>query len=161
MKTIYVDNLLAQTMSSASPQMAQTALGRAKTNLEAIAAECIAHVDDLLRQFHMHPSSDPDERLGQMRENYQLARRMIGVAHAAGLTALDMAAKSLCKTVDSLLAANDCNWEPVRLHLQTMQLLRHPDRVGDQQGTLIAALGDLRKRFEAAPEAESKPPPIA
>jgi hypothetical protein len=152
MKTIYVENLLRAAMDSALPQMAQTAIGRAETNLASIVSECLSYLDALFVQFPGEVSGDPALRLQQMREAYNTSRRMIGVAHASGFPDVDVAAKSLCDVADALLTIGSTNWDPIGLHIQTMRLLRNLELASEERSRLLAGLEDLKKRFYRAAE---------
>ncbi len=147
MKITYAKNRLGEALTSASPVLAQTAVAQAEKMLAAIESQCLAQLDVLLAEFPPDPAEDPETCARQIRAVYDTARRMIGVGTAASYPALDVAAKSLCEVADGLLARNLTDWAPVRVHVDTMRLLRQPNIPGAAVEQLLAGLESVRTRF--------------
>lgn len=157
MKITYAKNRLGEALVNATPVMAHTAIATAESMLAAIENECLAQLDTLLAEFISAPSSDPDMRAGQIRDAYDTSRRMIGVGTAARLPALDVAAKSLCDVADGLAVRSLADWAPVRVHIDTMRLLRQPNLPERAISQLLAGLESVRTRFTVGTAAEKRP----
>lgn len=148
MKITYTKNPLGAALAAAAPVMAKTSLDRAENALAAIEAECLAYLDTLLgrleqgaRQAESLPLKD------RITSAYDSARRMIGVATAAQIPAIDAAAKSLCEVADGMLTRNELDWKPIGVHLDTMRVLRHHNLPPEAVEQLLAGLQALRSRF--------------
>lgn len=157
MKITYAKNRLGEALVNATPVMAHTAIASAESMLAAIENECLAQLDTLLAEFISEPSSDPGMRAGQIHDAYDTARRMIGVGTAARLPALDAAAKSLCDVADGLAVRGQTDWAPVRVHVDTMRLLRQPNLPEPAINQLLAGLESVRSRFSVKPPTEKRP----
>jgi len=147
MKITYAKNRLGEALTNASPVLAQTAVAQAEKMLAAIESQCLEQLDVLLAEFPLDASADAEIRAQQIRAAYNTARRMIGVGTAASFPALDVAAKSLCEVADGLLVRSLTDWAPVRVHVDTMRLLRQPNMPEAATSQLLAGLDSVRSRF--------------
>lgn len=147
MKITYAKNRLRDAIDSAPPMMAATAVKQAEALLGEMEQECLARLDVLLAAFPQGLSGDEDARSAQMREVYDTSRRMIGVATVAGIPEMDIAARSLCEVADALLVRQKTDWEPLRVHISTMHLLRRSDIPDPAKGQLLVALESLRTKI--------------
>lgn len=150
MKITYTKNRLGDALSSAPPMMAAKAVKQAEALLGEMQQECVARLDVLLSDFPAGLSGDDDARRVQVREVYETSRRMIGVATVAGIPEMDIAARSLCEVADALLSRQKSDWEPLRVHISTMHLLRRADIPEAAKGQLLVALEGLRAKFAPA-----------
>jgi hypothetical protein len=150
MKITYAKNRLRDAIDSAPPMMAATAVKQAEALLSEMEQECLARLDVLLAAFPQGLSGDEDARSAQMREVYDTSRRMIGVATVAGIPEMDIAARSLCEVADALLVRQKTDWEPLRVHISTMHLLRRSDIPDPAKGQLLVALESLRTKIAPA-----------
>jgi hypothetical protein len=150
MKITYAKNRLRDAIDSAPPMMAATAVKQAEALLGEMEQECLARLDVLLAAFPQGLSGDEDARSAQMREVYDTSRRMIGVATVAGIPEMDIAARSLCEVTDALLVRQKTDWEPLRVHISTMHLLRRSDIPDPAKGQLLVALESLRTKIAPA-----------
>jgi hypothetical protein len=150
MKITYAKNRLRDAIDSAPPMMAATAVKQAEALLGEMEQECLARLDVLLAAFPQGLSGDEDARSAQMREVYDTSRRMIGVATVAGIPEMDIAARSLCEVADALLVRQKTDWEPLRVHISTMHLLRRSDIPDPAKGQLLVALESLRTKIAPA-----------
>lgn len=150
MKITYAKNRLRDAIDSAPPMMAATAVKQAEALLGEMEQECLARLDVLLAGFPQGLSGDEDARSAQMREVYDTSRRMIGVATVAGIPEMDIAARSLCEVADALLVRQKTDWEPLRVHISTMHLLRRSDIPDPAKGQLLVALESLRTKIAPA-----------
>ena len=150
MKITYAKNRLRDAIDSAPPMMAATAIKQAEALLGEMEQECLARLDVLLAAFPQGLSGDEDARSAQMREVYDTSRRMIGVATVAGIPEMDIAARSLCEVADALLVRQKTDWEPLRVHISTMHLLRRSDIPDPAKGQLLVALESLRTKIAPA-----------
>ncbi len=150
MKITYAKNRLRDAIDSAPPMMAATAVKQAEALLGEMEQECLARLDVLLAAFPQGLSGDEDARSAQMREVYDTSRRMIGVATVAGIPEMDIAARSLCEVADALLGRQKTDWEPLRVHISTMHLLRRSDIPDPAKGQLLVALESLRTKIAPA-----------
>jgi len=149
-KITYAKNRLRDAIDSAPPMMAATAVKQAEALLGEMEQECLARLDVLLAAFPQGLSGDEDARSAQMREVYDTSRRMIGVATVAGIPEMDIAARSLCEVADALLVRQKTDWEPLRVHISTMHLLRRSDIPDPAKGQLLVALESLRTKIAPA-----------
>ncbi|MEY4786031.1 MAG: hypothetical protein RIR41_3966 [Pseudomonadota bacterium] len=150
MKITYAKNRLRDAIDSAPPMMAATAIKQAEALLGEMEQECLARLDVLVAAFPHGLSGDEDARSAQMREVYDTSRRMIGVATVAGIPEMDIAARSLCEVADALLVRQKTDWEPLRVHISTMHLLRRSDIPDPAKGQLLVALESLRTKIAPA-----------
>ena len=150
MKITYAKNRLRDAIDSAPPMMAATAVKQAEALLGEMEQECLARLDVLLAAFPQGLSGDEGARSAQMREVYDTSRRMIGVATVAGIPEMDIAARSLCEVADALLVRQKTDWEPLRVHISTMHLLRRSDIPDPAKGQLLVALESLRTKIAPA-----------
>lgn len=155
MKITYAKNRLRDALDSAPPMMAATAVKQAEALLSELEQDCLARLDVLLSAFPSGLSGDEDARRVQMREVYENSRRMIGVATVAKIPEMDIAARSLCEVADALLVRRKADWEPLRVHISTMHLLRRADIPEPAKGQLLVALESLRVKI--APSAPTRP----
>lgn len=150
MKITYAKNRLRDALDSAPPMMAAKAVKQAEALLGEMQQECVARLDVLLAAFPAGLSGDDDARRVQVREVYETSRRMIGVATVAGIPEMDIAAQSLCEVADALLVRQKSDWEPLRVHISTMHLLRRSDIPEAAKGQLLVALESLRAKIAPA-----------
>jgi hypothetical protein len=150
MKITYAKNQLRAALDNAPPMMASTAIKQAEALLGEMENDCLARLDVLLAAFPAGLSGDDDARSVQMREVYDTSRRMIGVATVAGIPEMDIAARSLCEVADALLVRQKSDWEPLRVHISTMHMLRRPDLPEAAKGELLVALESLRTKLSPA-----------
>jgi hypothetical protein len=159
MKITYVKNRLRDALDAAPPMMAATAVKQAEALLTEIEQECVTRLDGLLAAFPSGLSGDGEALAAQIRAVYETARRIIGVATVAKLPEIDVAARSLCDVADGLLVRDKHDWEPLRVHIATMHLLRRSDVPVPAKGQLLVALETVRGRFAASPPAAAGPTP--
>jgi hypothetical protein len=150
MKITYVKNRLRDALDKAPPMMAATAVKQAEQLLTEIEQECVTRLDNLLAAFPPSLSGDADAMAEQIRGVYETARRMIGVATVAKIPEIDVAARSLCDVADGLLTRKKHDWEPLRVHIATMHLLRRSDLPVPAKRQMLVALETVRGRFAAA-----------
>lgn len=147
MKITYAKNRLRDALDSAPPMMAATAVKQAEALLSEMEQDCLARLDVLLAAFPPGLTGDEDARRAQMRDVYESSRRMIGVATVAGIPEMDIAARSLCEVADAMLVRQKTDWEPLRVHISTMHLLRRADIPAPARGQLLVALESLRAKI--------------
>ena len=155
MKITYVKNRLQTALAEASPVMAQTSLDRAEALLAEMGDDCRQRLDELLAQFPAGLSGDVDAMRQQVRGVYETARRMVGVGTVAGLPEVDVVARSLCDAADGLLQRDKLEWEPIRVHISTMTLLRRTDLPAEAKQQLLTSLETLRGKYAAPAPAKS------
>ena len=158
MKITYAKNRLRDALDNAPPMMASMAVKQAEALLSEMENECLARLDVLLAAFPAGLSGDDDARRVQLREVYETSRRMIGVATVAGIPEMDIAAQSLCEVADALLVRQKSDWEPLRVHISTMHLLRRSDVSEAAKGQLLVALESLRAKIAPAASRQAATP---
>jgi hypothetical protein len=156
MKITYAKNSLRSALADASPVLAQTAVVQAEKMLAAIESQCLEQLDVLLAELTLVPGEDAATRGKQIRSAYDTARRMIGIGTAARFPAMDTAAKSLCEVADGLSVRNMTDWAPVRVHIDTMRLLRQPNMPQAATEQLLAGLEAVRGRFAVKAQADKR-----
>ncbi len=146
-------NTLKHALDAGKPKLASQAIAQAQSNLNALAGDCLIYIDDLLAQLEAMTSPVSDKWTeGAMKETYTLAVRFIGPASLAGLADLEHAARGLCELSDALIESARNDRGPVRVHVEAMRLLRHPDAI-PAKAELLAGLEQVRLRFAARPGA--------
>lgn len=160
MKITYAKNSLQAALAAAPAQMAHTALVKAEDMLAQISSDCIARVDALIAEF---PATGVDEEdwviMARIEAAYETGRKMIGIGTIAGLPEIDAVASSLCDVADGLITRGSAVWEPIRVHVATMELMRRTDLPPTAREQLIVGLGSLRERYaslqpSAGPQAD-------
>lgn len=154
MKITYVKNRLRAALDEASPVMAQTSLDRAEAMLSEMGDDCLKRLDELLLAFPAGLSGDAARMREQVRSVYDTSRRMVGVGTVAGLPEIDVVARSLCDAADGLLLRDRLDWEPIRVHISTMTLLRKTAMPDAAKQQLLAGLEVLRAKYVAPPPAK-------
>lgn len=147
MKITYTKNRLRAALDEASPVMAQTSLDRAEAMLAEIGDDCRKRIDELLVLFPAGLSGDAIAMREQVRGVYDTARRMVGVGTVAGMPEIDVVARSLCDAADGLLLRDRLEWEPLRVHISTLTLLRKTEMPDAAKRQLLAGLEVLRGKY--------------
>lgn len=150
MKITYAKNSLGEALAAAPPQMAQVALANAEDMLTQISNDCVARVDALIAEFPASVGEDASDVLARIEAAYETGRKMIGIGTIAGLPEIDAVASSLCDVADGLITRRSAVWEPVRVHVATMELMRRMDLPAEARQQLIVGLGSLRERYASA-----------
>jgi hypothetical protein len=146
MKIYHPKNTLRDALVAAEPMLAQTALGRAETGLRSIRAECLAHLDELMKDLDPAPQGGGDTA-SRVRHAYERARRIIGLGAVTDYPQLDLAARSLCDVADGILSRPQPDWAPIRAHIDAMLLMRLHPLPPEATRELLASLDKLRARF--------------
>ncbi|MEQ1781445.1 MAG: hypothetical protein ABMA14_08800 [Hyphomonadaceae bacterium] len=155
MKITYAKNSLGEALAAAPAQMAHTALVRAEDMLAQISNDCIERIDVLLAEFPRNVGNDVAEITRHIYEAYETGRKMIGIGTIAGMPEMDTVATSLCDVADGLMIRGLTDWEPLRVHVAVMDLMRRADLPPAGKQQLIASLGSVRQRFASPPAADS------
>lgn len=154
MKITYAKNSLGEALAAAPAQMAHTALVRAEDMLAQISNDCIERIDTLLAEFPRSASKDAAEVTRHIYEAYDTGRKMIGLGAVAGIPEMDSVATSLCDVADGLMIRGVTDWEPLRVHVAVMDLMRRSDLPPAGKQQLIESLASVRTRFASTPAAE-------
>lgn len=157
MKITYAKNSLQAALAAAPAQMAHTALVKAEDMLAQISNDCIARVDALIAEFPATGGDESGEILARIEAAYETGRKMIGIGTIAGLPEIDSVASSLCDVADGLITRRSAVWEPIRVHVATMELMRRTDLPPAARQQLIVGLESLRERYassDAGPPAD-------
>ena len=155
MKITYAKNSLGAALAAAPAQMAHTALVRAEDMLAQIGDDCIARIDVLLAEFPRTAGKDTAEVTRHIYEAYETGRKMIGIGAVAGMPEMDTVATSLCDVADGLMIRGLTDWEPLRVHVAVMDLMRRSDLPPAGKQQLIASLASVRARFASTPAADN------
>jgi hypothetical protein len=158
MKITYAKNTLRDALDSAPPMMAAMAVKQAEALLSEIENDCLARLDALLGSFPAGLSGDENAQRTQISEVYDVARRMIGVGTVAKIPEMDIAARSLCDMADGLLVRGKLDWEPLRVHISTMHLLRRSELPQPAKQQLLVALEGLRAKFAPVSQSATSAP---
>lgn len=150
MKITYAKNSLQAALAAAPAQMAHTALVKAEDMLAKISDDCLARVDALIAEFPSTGGDEPGVILQRIEAAYETGRKMIGIGTIAGLPEIDAVASSLCDIADSLISRNQPVWEPIRVHVSTMELMRRTDLPPEARQQLQAGLLSLHARYVPA-----------
>lgn len=151
MKITYAKNSLREALAAAPPQMAKTALANAEDMLTKISNDCIERVDALIASFPASGGNTPKDVLANIETAYEIGRKMIGIGTIAGMPDMDVVANSLCDVADGLIARGYAIWEPIRVHVSAMELMRRSDLSPEACEQLILGLRSLRDRYVSGP----------
>ncbi len=156
MKITYAKNRLGEALADAPPVMAHMAIAQAEKMVAAIEGQCLEQLDLLLAALQLEAPADAETCSKQIRNAYDTSRRMIGIGTAARYPALDVAAKSLCEVADGLMVRNQADWAPIRIHIDTMRLLRQPGMPEAASAQLLLGLESMRSRFAIKPTTDKR-----
>lgn len=120
----------------------EEAVRAADENLRAIRGQLRAEVEAAVERMRALGRGLEDGACpAALEELYRLANCVVGLAGASGLPALGRVCYSLCELVDRLQGARTWNWPAVRVHMDSLRLLR-PGAEGSEaeQEAVVAAL---------------------
>ena len=132
------------------------AVTAANQGLATIQADCAAAVAELLVGLNSLWAARR-ESLDQpaLEELYKECNRLVGVADAAGLVALDRSAFSLCDLLDRMMASDRWDRESIEVHIQALNLLQNPQFASQAVVVreVLLGLGEVRARYANGPRA--------
>ena len=140
---IPVKNRLAALIKMPGGKKLKDALADAERNLETVKSDCVGQIDQLVGELQTLASGAGDPDLAARERIYDLANQIVSLAGTFGMSGLGRAAYSLCELVDITLDAGGCPRGEIRVHTESLQLLRHPERLG--QAGEAAVLEGLAK----------------
>lgn len=122
------------------------ALQRASVELESIRESCMQALDGKLTALAAL-SSEPAS-IARDDAMYVLSNEIFGEGGAFGLEELSAVAYSLCTMLDSTERAS-ARGPIIRVHIEAMRALRHPDMAGDvaARAAVLAGLRGLTARY--------------
>ena len=127
---IPVKNRLASLIRTPGGKKLKDALADAERNLETVRADCVNQVDHLLSEIQRLAGGGGDPDLAARERIYDLANQILGLAGTFGMASLGRAAFSLCELIDCTLDGGGCPRGEVLVHVESLQLLRYPARLG-------------------------------
>jgi hypothetical protein len=107
------------------------ALADAERNLESVKADCVSQIDTLVAEIQALASGAGDPDLAARERIYDLANQIVSLAGTFGLAGLGRAAYSLCELIDITLDGGGCPRGEILVHTESLQLLRHAERLGE------------------------------
>lgn len=118
------------------------AVRAADANLESIREKLVAEIEATLERMHAVAGALGDAPgAPALEELYKAANSVIGMAGAPSLRTLGQVCHSLCELIDRLQTTGAWNAAAVRLHMDSLRVLR-PGTAEDaaRQEAIVAAL---------------------
>ncbi len=128
---IPVKNRLAALIKMPGGKKLKDALSDAERNLETVKADCVSQIDALVGEIQTLASGAGDPDLAARERLYDLGNQIVSLAGTFGMSGLGRAAYSLCELIDVTLDADGCPRGEIRVHAESLQLLRHAERLGE------------------------------
>ena len=127
---IPVKNKLASLISLPGGKKLKDALADAQQNLNALRPDCVDHIDELIAEIQLIASAAGDPSIEARERLYDRSNEIAGLAGSFDLKGLGAGAYSLCELIDCGRDGGECPRGEVTVHVESLQLLRHPDRLG-------------------------------
>lgn len=145
-KTFHPENRLAKLIKLPGGVTLADAMVHANRNLASVRETCLAGVDEKIGAMEAMISDAPPAR-ADLAGVYRLANEIFAEAGAFAQNELSAAAHSLCE-LTSPDHSGVRGWEPVRVHIASMRLLRSPALAEDerQRQALVAGLQKISSR---------------
>jgi hypothetical protein len=125
-------NKLAKLIQAPGGKRIAAALADAQANLDQIADLCLAELDKSIAAIH-RASAAPDKTPESFDTVYAAANDMTGLAGLFGRKDLGKAAHSLCELLDRSAGWEGCSPVALKVHVDSLTLLRHPDVLSAEQ----------------------------
>ncbi|WGM38324.1 hypothetical protein [Caulobacter sp. NIBR1757] len=144
-----VNRLRQQLRTPGGKSMAE-ALKDAQAGLDTLAAKCLLIIDQALMEIAQAQLALPDPPTAEsLRRLYEASNSLIGLGGATGLLDLDQAAYSFCDLLDLMIDRQRADTASIRVHIESMTLLRRPELLGSGADAQVILLGlkQVRDRF--------------
>jgi hypothetical protein len=157
-KQIFPKQRLRQLVGRGTP--ASKLIASAAEKLDAVRETSVAEIGalvDRLQELGRELGGDADP--AKVQRLYQLSNEIYGIAGTFGLIHLGKAAYSLCDLLDQLGVAQTWNWPAVRVHLDSIRLLRtRQDQPEAERDAIIEGLLSVVSHVTAAASAKRTAP---
>ena len=154
-RKIKVENRLAKLVQAPGGVTLAEALKRADQNIETVRDDYLAVLDELIGRIErLSAGSTPQPKV--VDELYTCSNEVLAMAGVFGLGELGEAAYSFCELLDRLRRTGAWSPQSVVVHINTMKLLRHPERASSLGGCR-AVLDGLREVTNRTAPAQTKP----
>lgn len=140
------ENRLAKLLETPGGVSVGQALSNASTALESIRESCMQALDQKL--IVLTNMAARPENASRDEAMYLIANEIFSESGSFGLSELSAAAYSLCTLLDSG-DRTPTRAATIRVHIDSMRALRHPDLAGDQsaRAAVLEGLRDLTARL--------------
>jgi hypothetical protein len=127
----------------------EEAVRAAEANLASIHGMLVVEVEAALERVQTLGETLRDEPDGRALDRlYEEANALIGITGGPGLRALNQVCYSLCELIDRLQASRVGNAPAVRIHLDSLRLLRPGTAEGEaEQDAMVSALRRVVQRI--------------
>ena len=149
-------NRLAALIHAPGGLKASQAVAAAQANLESVRGEAMARLDEIIASLEVEEAGLSAPDAAATERMYRLSNEIVGVAGLFGYGHMGDAAYSLCDLLDQLRAQERWSAAGVRVHLQTLKLLRQQGGPAADPAACNAILEGLRQvatRFRGEPAA--------
>lgn len=150
-RVIPYKNRLAKLIQAPGGKRIAAALADARANLDQIADLCLAEIDAAIAAIQ-DASTAPARTPQSFETMYVASNAMLGLAGLFGREDLGKAAHSLCELLDRAGDWERCPAVALRVHVDSLLLLRHPDALSPPQ--LAEILDGLAKVVQRTTHAE-------
>jgi hypothetical protein len=145
-RVIPYKNRLAKLIQAPGGKRVADALADARANLDKIADLCLGEIDAAIAGIQA--AAGAAERTPESFEVvYVASNNMIGLAGLFGREDLGKAAHSLCELLDRAGGWDRCPPVALKVHVDSLVLLRHPDVLSSAQlGDILDGLAKVVQR---------------
>jgi hypothetical protein len=120
-------NRLAKLIKLPGGKRLHDAFDDAQAAIAEIEADCVAAIDERIAQVSALATTEGPAAGAKI---YDLSNEIIALAGVFSLGDLGRASYSLCDLIDSTLAQGGCSPSALRVHVESLKLLRYPDKLG-------------------------------
>jgi hypothetical protein len=132
---IKVVNRLAKLITMPGGKKVGDAIADAEAALGEIEGDCVAAIDERLAELAAVAAAEGPAGGARL---YALSNEIIPLAWMLKLRDLGQAAYSLCELIDlSSDREGGCDPRALTVHLESLKLLRHADRLGQAGGEIV------------------------
>lgn len=138
-------NRLAALIHTPGGLKASQAVAAAEANLESVRGEAVDRLDAIISGLEAEEGALTAYDAAALERMYRLSNEVVGVAGVFGYGHMGEAAYSLCDLLDQLRAQERWSAAGVRVHLQTLRLLRQRGGPAADPAACAAILDGLRQ----------------
>jgi hypothetical protein len=133
------------------------AVAQAEANVQTLKDSGVARVDALIETLKSLVSGAPSDPTAVCRSIYDAANSLGGIAGVFGFPAMGRAAYGLCDLMDLFEAGGPINLKALGVHLNALELFRHPASLSDAEVTAtLDHMAHLRAHLASKSHAASR-----
>lgn len=125
-------NRLAKLIQAPGGKRIGDAIAEARANLDQIAEQCLGEIDRSIEAVQTAASA-AERTPDSFEVVYAASNHVVGLAGLFGRPELGAAAHSLCELLDRSGAWEACSPVALKVHVDSLTLLRDPDQLSPEQ----------------------------